>query len=202
MQPAKYRPFYPGLSVLTSWALFHYRIRLLIVRSRRASKPRGWYLDSYDRSEIWEAPRQQCCGRACQISKRCDDSTYQSRGSETLSDIETGPCTLSITCLQLWWYQQTPNNEPMRQNGGQFADDILKLFFSERKCWYFNWNLVKFVPEGPIVSKFVLIYVMAFTWTSDDPSISNYIHYKVWDEIVYPFPKLQRCNRWSLGMDK
>ena len=30
--------------------------------------------------------------------------------------------------------------------------------------------------------------------------ISNYIHYKVWDEITYPIPKLQRC--WSLGMEK
>ena len=28
--------------------------------------------------------------------------------------------------------------------------------------------------------------------------LSNYIHYKVWDEITYPFPNF--C--WSLGMDK
>ena len=32
--------------------------------------------------------------------------------------------------------------------------------------------------------------------------ISNYIHYKVWDVITYPIPKLQRLRRWSLGMDK
>ena len=33
--------------------------------------------------------------------------------------------------------------------------------------------------------------------------ISNYIHYKVWDDITYiSIPKLQRCNRWSLWMDK
>ena len=31
--------------------------------------------------------------------------------------------------------------------------------------------------------------------------ISNYIRYKVWNEIPYPFPKLQQC-RWSLEMDK
>ena len=32
--------------------------------------------------------------------------------------------------------------------------------------------------------------------------ISNYIHYKLWGEITYKsIPKLQQCNRWSLGMD-
>ena len=31
--------------------------------------------------------------------------------------------------------------------------------------------------------------------------ISNYMPSKVWDEIT-SIPKLQRCNRWSLGMDK
>ena len=29
--------------------------------------------------------------------------------------------------------------------------------------------------------------------------ISNYIYYKVWDEITYPF---LTCNRWRLGIDK
>ena len=32
--------------------------------------------------------------------------------------------------------------------------------------------------------------------------VSNCIHYKVWDEITYPFPKHQQCNRWGVGMDK
>ena len=32
--------------------------------------------------------------------------------------------------------------------------------------------------------------------------ISNHMPSEVWDEITYPIPKLQRCNRWSLGMDK
>ena len=32
--------------------------------------------------------------------------------------------------------------------------------------------------------------------------ITNYIHYKVWDEIFSSIPKLQRLHRWSLGMDK
>ena len=32
--------------------------------------------------------------------------------------------------------------------------------------------------------------------------ISNHMPCKVWDEITYPIPKLQRLHRWSLGMDK
>ena len=32
--------------------------------------------------------------------------------------------------------------------------------------------------------------------------ITNHIHCKLSDEITYPFPKLKRCNRWSLWMDK
>ena len=31
--------------------------------------------------------------------------------------------------------------------------------------------------------------------------ISNYIHYKVWDEITYPF-LTSTVRRWSLGRDK
>ena len=53
------------------------------VRSRKASKPQDVYLELCDRSEIWQARRQQCCLRACQISKRCDDFNYQSRGFES-----------------------------------------------------------------------------------------------------------------------
>ena len=30
--------------------------------------------------------------------------------------------------------------------------------------------------------------------------ISNHISSKVWDEITFRIPKLQRCSRWSLGM--
>ena len=51
-----------------------------IVRSRKVTKPRDLYLELSDRSEIGQAPRQQCCRGACQISKRCDDLNYKSRG--------------------------------------------------------------------------------------------------------------------------
>ena len=82
-----------------TWTRFQYTIRRLIVKSRKVSKPRDLYQELSDRSEIWQAPRQHCCRRACKISKRCDHLN-QSRGFETsrdltirrLTDIETGPC--------------------------------------------------------------------------------------------------------------
>ena len=61
-----------------------YPKRRISVRSRKVSKPRDLYLESSDRSEIWQALRQQCCRCACQISKRSDNLKYQSRGFETL----------------------------------------------------------------------------------------------------------------------
>ena len=66
---------------------FQYIIRRRIVRSREVSKPREWYLVESDRPEIWQAPRQHCCRGACQMSKRCDNSNYQSRGFETSRDL-------------------------------------------------------------------------------------------------------------------
>ena len=65
------------------------------------SKPRDLYLELFDRSYIWQAPRQQCCWCACQIPKRFDDSKFQTINLEAsrlqeilrlgvLSDIETG----------------------------------------------------------------------------------------------------------------
>ena len=67
-----------------------YPKRSLFVRSREVSKPRDLYLFVFilsDRSEIWQALRQHCCRCACQISKRYDNSKYQSRGFETSRDL-------------------------------------------------------------------------------------------------------------------
>ena len=75
-----------ALSWIT-WAPFQYPVRRLIVRSREVSKPWDFYLKLFDRSEIWQAPRQHCCRCACQISKRCDNSNYQSRSFETSRDL-------------------------------------------------------------------------------------------------------------------
>ena len=70
-----------------AWAPSQYPKRRLIVRSREVSKPRDLYLELSNRSEIWQAPRQRCCRSACQISKRCDDLNFQSRGFETSRDL-------------------------------------------------------------------------------------------------------------------
>ena len=64
-----------------------YPKRRLSVRSRQVSKPRDWYLKLSYRFEIWQAHRQHCCRRACQISERSDNSKYKSRGFETLWDL-------------------------------------------------------------------------------------------------------------------
>ena len=73
--------------VVRCWAPSQYPKRRLSVRSRKLSKPRDLYLELSDRYEIWQAPRQQCCWCACQISKRHDNLKYQSRGFETLRDL-------------------------------------------------------------------------------------------------------------------
>ena len=54
---------------------------------RKVAEPRNLYFKLSDRSEIWQALRQQCCRCACQISKRYNNSKYQSRGFETLRDL-------------------------------------------------------------------------------------------------------------------
>ena len=68
-------------------ALSQYPKRRLSVRSRKVPKPRDLHLGLSDRSEIWQALRQQCCRCACHISKRYGNLKYQSRGFGTLRDL-------------------------------------------------------------------------------------------------------------------
>ena len=105
---------------LTQWHLTRetrapsqYPKRRLSVRSRKVSKPRDLYLELSDRSEIWQALRQHCCRCACQISKRYDNSKYQSSRQvvasrlyeilrkDFFSDIETEP-RLLVHCSTSW----------------------------------------------------------------------------------------------------
>ena len=72
---------------VTVRALSQYPKRRLSVRSRKVSKPRDRYFKLSYRFEIWQAHRQHCCRGACQISKRCDNLNYQSRGFETSRDL-------------------------------------------------------------------------------------------------------------------
>ena len=77
-----------GLGLSTQFcAPSQYPKRRLSVRSRKVSKPQDLYLELSDRSEIWQALRQQCCRCACHISKRYDNLKYRSRGFETLRDL-------------------------------------------------------------------------------------------------------------------
>ena len=71
--------------ILTSpRASIHYVVRRLTARSRETSKPQDSGLDFSNRSEIWQAPQQQCCWDACQISvryRRYDQYNIQSWAS-------------------------------------------------------------------------------------------------------------------------
>ena len=60
-------------AIIFNWAPFQHPIRRLIVRSREVSMPRNLYLEQSDRCEIWQAPWQHCCRRACQISQWYDN---------------------------------------------------------------------------------------------------------------------------------
>ena len=68
-------------------ASIHWAARRLTARSRKVSKPRESGLDTSSHSEIWQAPRQQRCRDACQISKRYYHYNTESRGSETWRDL-------------------------------------------------------------------------------------------------------------------
>ena len=72
---------------LWSYLSHGFRAMFLIAKSRKVSKSRDLYLELYDRFDIWQAPRQQCCRGACQISKRWDNSNYQSCVFETSRDL-------------------------------------------------------------------------------------------------------------------
>ena len=69
------------------WASIHKAVRRLTARSREVSKPRDSCLDYSNRSEIWQASRQQCCRDACQIWEQCHHYNTQSRGFETSRDL-------------------------------------------------------------------------------------------------------------------
>ena len=70
-----------------SGPLFTKPLDVLPWRSREVSKSRDTGLDFFNCSEIWQAPRQQRCRDACQISVRNDHYNTQSRGFETSLDL-------------------------------------------------------------------------------------------------------------------
>ena len=115
-------------------SLFAKRADVLRQDLVKASKPRDSSLDSPNRSEIWQAPRQQCCRDAFQISERYDHYNTKSRGFETSRDLAVSHLVL----LQLWnddfrlgttglQYSLVNTLRP-KQNGRQYSD-IFKCIF-------------------------------------------------------------------------
>ena len=90
----------------------------LSVGSRGVSGLQDLYLELYDRSEIWQALRQQCCRCACQIAVRYDDLGCRSRGFEALRDLAEGRLfgcwdgALVTCCLFLWCRVEPAGTEP------------------------------------------------------------------------------------------
>ena len=72
---------------MSSWAFIDSTNGRLTSKSREVSKPRDWGLNFANHSDIWQAPRQQRCRDACQISERYDHYNIQSPGFETSRDL-------------------------------------------------------------------------------------------------------------------
>ena len=107
----------------------------------KISKPRDLYLELSDRSEIWQAPRQQGCRSAGQISKRCDNLNHQSRGFETSRD-----------CKEVPWQQAQSNTskEDPREESWELCDcrhghQIPKIFvcYALTREWDVKFNCKK-----------------------------------------------------------
>ena len=100
-----------------SRALLQNPIRRLTVRSHKVSKPRDLYWELSDRSEIYQAPRQQGCRSACKISKRCDNLKYQSRGFETSRDLTIRRLIEYWNGAQVVWWPKTSVSAAMGMSG-------------------------------------------------------------------------------------
>ena len=63
--------------------------RRLIIRPLEVSRQQDWWYKLSHRCEIWQAPRQQCCGGDYQFPERSGNSKYKFRGFETSLDLTT-----------------------------------------------------------------------------------------------------------------
>ena len=70
--------------------------------------------------------------------------------------------------------------------------DLLPLLVAKGPLATSHKDLENARLDGPLL----------LTWINFNPSMLEYIHYKVWDEITYPFQNFNGAgSRWSLGMD-
>ena len=91
-------------------------IRRLIVRSREVSKPQDLCLKLSDRSEIWQAPRQQCCQYVSVKYFKMMRNIKQSRSFETSRDFTLRVLSESYRILKWdpWWWGPPPCTKLVR----------------------------------------------------------------------------------------
>ena len=119
------------------WASFQYPMRRLIVRSREVSKLRNLNSKLSNRSEIWQAPRQQYFRCACQISKRYDDLNYWSHA-------------LISPCDPLYQYGLSLISNPFTTGRGTSAETV---------GWTMCFLLMTLVPVQKLCVKYIYMYV-------------------------------------------
>ena len=202
------------------WALFQYPIRRLIVRYRKVSKPRDLYLGLSDRSEIWQAPRQHWCRCACQISKRCDDLNYQSRGFETSrdltirrlirywngrfkhhSDVTWAPLRLKTTATQLSIQQLFEVDNKENSNTPHNWSFVTGIYWSETRRFY--WER-KSKSESAFMQGLRIIITQQKIKTWNDTMWPNEMMIRQYSEqdspalVLYQVPILRYINIWFI----
>ena len=136
-----------------------------------------------------------------------------------------------ILISSIWWGCSKCCIEA-ETNGRHFPDDIFTCIFLNENVWISIKIPAKFVPKGPINNIPALFQIMAWRRSGDKPlsetmmftllthicvtrpqwvkisGISPIMAFKLLVEAwnmgwkFLSIPKLQRWNRWSLGMDK
>ena len=125
-------------------AQFQYPIRRLIIRSQETSKLQNLYLGLSDHSKILQAPRQNCCRRACQISKRYDNLNFQFRCFDTSRDLTT-----RVSLIGYW------NGSQVFVVPSTFMSHFISL------CWWNQsselmfqfWFVITFITGSTLVDK-------------------------------------------------
>ena len=78
--------------------------------------------------------------------------------------------------------------------GGGRVDDSSISFLA---CSYWHSSI------APCCGVIWPLGTILLTWINFNPSKDKWLHpLQIWDEISYPFLKIQRYNRWRSGMDK
>ena len=73
--------------------------------------------------------------------------------------------------------------------------NIMQMIFPN----YFLWQKIRTGRESVVTVHFIVLGFVLVTWLDlglllNSAWISNYTHYKVWDDITYPFPSFNVCT--------